>query len=46
MRAMDALEAYLRVRRGFKIPLPIAAADLVEGGCDLTQPPKTGPSRM
>jgi hypothetical protein len=34
MRAMDALEAYLRVRRGFKIPLPIAAADLVEGGCD------------
>jgi hypothetical protein len=33
-RAMDALESYLRVRRGFKIPLALAAADLVEGGCD------------
>jgi hypothetical protein len=34
MRAVDALENYLRARRGFKIPLPRIVADLVEGGVD------------
>jgi len=38
MRAVDALESYLRVRRGFKIPLARAVADLVEGGVDPGQP--------
>jgi hypothetical protein len=32
MRPIDALENYLRARRGFKIPLPRIVADLVEGG--------------
>jgi hypothetical protein len=34
MPAVRALEAYLRVRKGVKIPLPRAVADLVEGACD------------
>lgn len=34
MRAMDALESYLRARRGFKVPLKRAVEDLLEGGVD------------
>jgi hypothetical protein len=33
-RAGEAVEPYLRARRGFKIPLPRIVADLVEGGAD------------
>lgn len=37
-RAVDALDAYLRARRGFKIPLSRAVADIVAGGVDPGQP--------
>lgn len=38
MRAADALEIYLRSRRGYKIPLTRAVADLVDGGTNPGQP--------
>lgn len=37
-RAVSALESYLRARRGMKIPLRKAAADLIAGGADPGQP--------
>lgn len=37
-RTMDALDAYLRARRGFKIPFPRIVADLLEGGVDGGRP--------
>jgi hypothetical protein len=37
-RAVQALESYLRTRRGFRIPLSRIVKDLVEGGVDPGQP--------
>lgn len=38
MRAVDALESYLRGRRGMKIPLSRIAQDLVKGGVNPGEP--------
>jgi hypothetical protein len=38
VRAVQALESYLRIRRGFRVPLSRIVKDLVEGGVDPGQP--------